>query len=136
VAASYDIVGQYPDVIVLGTGKTQDVQVIQVQTKPHGVYFETSLSRQNATTANIKNQVAGFSLIYEMLFDIAGVADVQWTQEPTAAGQLEDHVIVYVESTSGDSTAQLDFPYAQFNQDVIEPRVASLRSSLDATEAA
>lgn len=135
MAANYTIVGQYPDVNVLGSGKTQDVQVIQVVTAPNGVYFETSLTRENATTGNVRNQVNGFAIIYEMLFDIPGVGAVQWTQEPTRAGLLEDHVIVYVTSTSGNSEGQLDFPYSRFNQDIIAPAVKALRKSLDATEA-
>lgn len=135
MADNYTIVGQYPDVEVLGGAKTQDVQKIQVTTLPHNVYFETSLPRKYATTANIVNQVNGFAIIYEMLFDIPGVAAVSWTQEPNASGLLEDHVIVYVTSTSGESEAQLDFPYSRFNQDVIAPAVKKLRASLDATEA-
>jgi hypothetical protein len=132
--ADYSIVTQYPDTEVIGGNLTQDVQVVGVVTGAHGVYFETRLPRKNATTANIKNQANGFALIYELLFTIPGVAAVQWTQEPTPAGLLEDHVIVYVTSTSGASEGVLDFPYSKFNQDVIEPAVTRLRASLDATE--
>ena len=120
---------------MIGGTTTQDVQVVQVVTGGHGVYFETRLQRTLATTKNIHDQVNGFTIIYEMLFDIAGVVGVQWTQEPTPAGLLEDHVIVFVSSTSGNSQAPLDFPYSRFNQDVIAPAVAKLRASLDATEA-
>lgn len=134
--ADYTIVTQYPDVEVIGGGQTRDVQVVGVVTGGHGVYFETRLPRANATTANIKSNANGFTIVYEMLFGIPGVAAVQWTQEPTASGLLEDHVIVYVTSTSGNSTGVLDFPYSKFNQDIIEPAVAKLRASLDATEAA
>ena len=133
--ASYTIVGQRPDIEIVGGTKTRDVQVIEVVTNAHGVYFETSLPRALATTENIRNQVNGYTIIYEMLYTIPGVADVQWTQEPTAGGLLADHVIVYVTSDSGDSEGVLDFPFSQFNQDVIAPRVAKLVASLNATEA-
>lgn len=132
--ADYTIVTQYPDVEVLGGTKTQDVQRFGVVTGGHGVYFESSLPRKDATTKNIHDQANGFTIVYELLFTIPGVADVQWTQEPTAGGLLQDHVIVYVESTSGNSSAPLDFPYSQFNQDTIAPKVKALRASLDATE--
>jgi hypothetical protein len=135
VAGPYTIVGQYPDVIVLGTGKTQDVQVIQFTTIPHGTYVETSLARNIATTANIKAQVNGLATHYEQIWSIPGVAGLAWTQEPNASGFLEDHIIVYVSSTSGDSSGQLDFPYSQFSNDVIEAGVTNLRAALDATEA-
>lgn len=132
--ADYQIVTQYPDVEVIGGTQTRDVQVIGAVTNEHGVYFETRLPRKNATTTNIRDQVNGFAIIYEMLFEIPGVADVEWTQEPTAAGQLADHVRVYVESTSGESSGVLDFAYARFNQTVIAAAVKKLRASLDATE--
>lgn len=135
MANPYVIVGQYPDVEVVGPGKTSDVQVIQFTTAPHGVYVETRLPRNIATTANIKAQVNGLATHYEQIFDIPGVADMGWTQEPNPSGQLEDHVIVYVTSTSGESQGQLDFPYSQFSNDVIEAAVAKLRAGLDATEA-
>lgn len=134
--ADYTIVTQYPDVEVIGGTQTQDVQRVGAVTNEHGVYFETTLARADATTANIKAQVNGYTIVYEMLFDIPGVADVQWTQEPTPAGLLADHFIVYVESTSGNSSAPLDFPLVHLNQDYVAPRVAKLRASLDATEAA
>jgi hypothetical protein len=133
--ANYSIVTQYPDTEVIGGNLTQDVQVVGVVTSPHGVYFETRLPRKIATTANIKLQAGGLATHYEQLFGIDGVAAITWTQEPTAAGLLEDHLIVYVTSTSGDSEGQLDFPYSQFANDVIEAAVAKLRAGLDATEA-
>lgn len=135
MANPYVIVGQYPDVEVVGSGKTSDVQVIQFTTVPHNVYVETRLPRNIATTANIKAQVNGLATHYEQIFDITGVADMGWTQEPSASGQLEDHVIVYVTSTSGESQGQLDFPYSQFANDVIEAAVTKLVAGLDATEA-
>ncbi len=73
-------------------------------------------------------------IVYELLFEIPGVSDVEWTQEPTSAGQLQDHVIVYVVSTSGNSSASIDVPYSQFTQDIIAGKVEKLRGQLDAAE--
>lgn len=135
MADTYTIVGQYPDVLVLGSGKTQDVQVIQVVTSPSGIYFETSLTRQNATSANIRNQVAGFASLYEAAAAVPGVAAVQWTQEPTRGGLLEDHVIFYVVSTSGESEGVINVSYTDFTPTRYKPRIKALVAALDATEA-
>ncbi len=132
--ANYSIVTQYPDVEVIGGAQTQDVQVIGVLTAEHSVYFEIRLPRASATTAFIRQEANAFTIIYELVFTAPGVSDVQWTQEPTAGGLLEDHVIVYVTSTSGNSTGVLDFSYGHFNQDYIGPKVAALRTALDNTE--
>lgn len=132
--AAYRIVTQYPDVEVLGSGKTRDVQVIGVTTNDHGVYFEFRVPRTQATTARIRDDANGLTIIYELLFDIPGVSAVQWTQEPTPTGLLADHVLVYVTSTSGESESVIDVPYSQFNQNWIAPKVKKLRAALDATE--
>lgn len=133
--ADYAIVGQRPDTEVVGGTKTREVQVIQVVTNEHGVYFEFRVPRAQATTTFIHQQANAWTIIFELIFSAEGVSAVEWTQEPTPGGQLDDHVIVYVTSTSGESEGVLDFPYAHFNQDYIGPRVAHLRAALDATEA-
>jgi hypothetical protein len=50
-------------------------------------------------------------------------------------GQLKDHVLVYFESTSGNSSAHIDVPYDHFTQDYIAARVAFARAGMDAAEA-
>lgn len=133
--ADYSIVGQRPDTEVVGGTNTRPVQVIEVVTGEHNIYFELRIPRAEATTAHIRQTANAFTIIFELLFDIPNVAAVEWTQEPTAAGLLADHVIVYVTSDSGASEGVLDFPYGHFNQDYIAPRVAKLVAGLNATEA-
>jgi hypothetical protein len=133
--ADYTIMTQYPDVDVVGNTQTRDVQVIGVETAGHGVYFEVRIPVEQATTKFIHYEANAFTIIYEMLFDITGVSEVQWFQRANNSGQLLDTLRIWVTSTSGASTATLTFPYSQFNQDVIAPKVAALVAALDATEA-
>lgn len=135
MAESYEIVGQYPTIETLGGTKTRDVQAIQATTKPHGVYFETRLPKSLATVTNIRDQVNGYAIIYGLLFDIDGVVDVEWSQEPTAGGNLQDHVLVYFESSSGQSGDFVDVPYSKWTQDYVAGLVATRRARLDAVEA-
>jgi hypothetical protein len=134
MAASYSIQTQYETVEYLGGTQTRPVIAVGVLTVGHGVYFEFRIPKVNYNSANVRNDANGFTIIYEMLFTIPGVVDVEWTQEPTQAGQLADHVVVYFESTSGNSSASIDFPYTQFTQDYIAARVAFARAGLDAAE--
>lgn len=134
MASTYEVITQYETVEFLGGTQTRPVIAVGVRTKEHGVYFEFRLPKGDYNAANVKNDANGFTIIYELLFDIPGVADVEWTQEPTTSGQLADHVIVYVVSSSGNSSASLDVPYSQFTQEIIAGKVKTLRGQLDAGE--
>jgi hypothetical protein len=136
MADTYDVVTQYETVEFLGGTQTRPVIAVGVRTKAHGVYFEFRLPKADYNPTNVKNDANGFTIVYELLFTIDGVTDVEWTQEPTNAGQLQDHVIVYVTSTSGNSSSSIDVPYSQFTQDIISGKVEHLRGQLDAAEAA
>lgn len=132
--AVYRIVGQRPDTEVIGGANTRPVQVVEVLTVEHQIYFEARLPRKLASTANLKGLALATAVMLEGLWDIAGVSGVQWTQEPTPDGQLEDHAIVWVTSDTGESESQLDFNYDQLTTDYVFPRVAALRAALNATE--
>jgi hypothetical protein len=136
MADTYEIITQYETVEFLGGTQTRPVIAVGVRTKAHGVYFEFRLEKANYSAVNVTADANGFTIVYELLFDIPGVIDVEWTQEPTNAGQLADHVIVYVQSASGNSSSSLDVPYSQFTQDIIAGKVEALRGQLDAAEAA
>ena len=134
MADTYTVETQYETVEFLGGTQTRPVMAVGVRTNVHGVYFEFRLPKADYTTANVRNNANGFTIVYEDLFAIPGVTDVEWTQEPTQGGQLEDHVVVYFTSTSGNSSTSIDFPYSQFTQDYIATRVAFAITALDAAE--
>lgn len=136
MADNYAIVTQYETVEFLGGTRTRDVIAVGVRTAAHGVYFEFRVPKATYTAAIATQNANGFAIVYEDLFQIAGVDGVEWTQEPTPAGQLEDHVIVYVQSSSGNSSSSINVPYSQFAQELIAPKVAALVAQLDAAEAA
>lgn len=135
MAEKYTIVTQYETVEFLGGTQTRPVIAVGVRTQDHGVYFEFRLPKASYNVTNVKADAEGFSIVYELLFEIPGVTDVEWTQEPTTAGQLEDHVLVYITSTSGNSSSSIDVPYSQFTQDKIAAKVKALRAQLDNAEA-
>jgi hypothetical protein len=134
--AGYTILGTRPDLEFLGGTRTKPVMVVSVVTQEHGVYFETRIDTVDYTADVARQNANGFTIIYELLFQIPGVSDVGWAQEATPAGQLQDHVIVYVSSSSGQSSGIVDVPYSQFTQDIIAGKVKTLRAELDATEGA
>lgn len=134
MANDYDVITQYETIEFLGGTQTRSVIAVGCRTHVHDIYFEFRIVKKDYNSANVHNDANGYTIIYELLFTIPGVVDVEWTQEPTQGGQLQDHVIVYIESTSGDSTTSISFPYSQFNQDYIAARVKFARTGLDNAE--
>ena len=135
MADTYDVITQYQTVEFIGGTQTRPVIAVGVKTKAHGVYFEFRVPKAWYTAAVVKSDAHGYTIIYELLFTIPNVTDVEWTQEPTQQGQLEDHVVVYFTSTSGFSGHSVDVPYSKFNQDYIAALVGYYVAEMDAVEA-
>lgn len=134
MADAYKIGPQYETTEYLGGTQTRPVIAVGVTTTLHNVYFEFRIPKKNYNSGNVRNFAAGYTAQYNLLFTIPGVVDAEWTQEPTIAGQLEDHVIIYFRSTSGDSSASVDIPYSHWTYDYAKARVEHAREGLDAAE--
>lgn len=136
MADTYEIVVQRPDTEILGGQQTRPVMVVGTVTAAHGIYFERRYPRALFSETVAQEDAYGFTIVFEDLFQIAGVSDVAWTQEISPSNQLEDHVIVYYVSSSGNSSNFVDVPFRRFTQDYIASRVKAGRAVLDANEAA
>jgi hypothetical protein len=130
----FQIVTQYPDVETDGGNVARNVMVVGTLTNDHGVYFERRYPRAAFKQANAIADARGFTIIFELLFDIDGVDAVTWGQQLNSANQLVDYVTVYYTSTSGDSSDYVATPFSQFTQDHIAAEVAAGRAHLDANE--
>jgi hypothetical protein len=135
MANEYEIIRQYETWEHLGGTQGRAVIAVGVRTAAHGDYFEFRIPKADYKPAIVQANARGYTIVYSLLYAIPGVRDVEWAQEPTNAGDLEDHVIVYFVSTSGQSDASIDFPYSQFSQDYIAARVGHAIAGLDAAEA-
>jgi hypothetical protein len=135
VAQDFTIVGVRPDVLLVGGQQIQSVMTISVRTNAHGIYFEaqTLASLYKPATVNDIAHIGTQEL--EALFGHDGVTSVAWTQEVTDAGNLEDHILIYVQSTSGNSFGIVDVLFATVSNASTGDQIAALRASLDATEA-
>ena len=136
MAETYQIITQYPDVDTSGGVLAKDVMVVGTVTGGHGVYFERCYPRADFNEANAQADAQGFTIIFELLFNIAGVDVVTWGQQLNSANQLEDFVTVYYTSTSGESSNFVAVPFRRFTQDYIAAQVKKGRAVLDANEAA
>ena len=132
-----------PDVEFLGGNQVRDVIVLSAWTVPHEIYFEARYPAAGWKPEFAKSTAIGYSLTFESLFTLPGVEDVAWTQVETATGFLRDGALIYVSSSSGNSSDNVFVPYSKLGIDsqasgnqpgFVAAIVAALRAKLDAIE--
>jgi len=135
MAATFDVVSQYPGVQTLGGAQTQDVVFVGINTKPSGIYVEFPVLK-TAYKASVVNAAAlGWATIAETLAAEQWVSDVQWTQLVTAGSQLQPGWVITVESTSGQSAAQLTVANSDLGPKLDAAAILALHKQLDEAEA-
>jgi hypothetical protein len=136
LAAAWKIVAQYPDVETDGGQLARDVMVVGTLTQSHGVYFERRYPRATFKESIAQSDAKGFTIVFEDLFQIAGVDAVTWGQKLNAANQLQDFITVYYVSSSGESSNYVEVPFSALTQAHVAALVKSGRAVLDANEGA
>ena len=131
----FNVVTQYPTLEFIGGTKTQDVMAIGYRTKAHGIYFEARIPRAGYTQANVVSTGEGYTATIEAAFSDSHVIGAEWTQTPTAAGDLVDNIVYTVASDSGNSTAQIVVPYRQLAPGFYDPKITAHVTHLNAIEA-
>lgn len=137
MAEWFDTEGSYEDVEFLGGGKTRDVLVTGVRTKPSGIYLEVRVALESFRKqgAGLVNAVAlSWSQVFEDIARMAHVGGVQWSQE-SRNGQLQDVAIITVLSNNGGSEATLTVPVLQLGENLHAPQIAALNKQLNAVDA-
>jgi len=125
-----------PDVETLGGTATRNVVVLAFQTVPHGVRAEWRVPEVGFDPSQTDQYVEALAIGIEELFGNPGIADVAWTQVTTPSQQLKDALLIYVTSTSGESSAVLTIPYPPFDAPAMEAAAAAKQQELDQIEAA
>ncbi len=134
MAETFDVITQYPTLEFLGGTQTQDAMAVGYRSKKYGVYFEVRIPRKGYTSANVNSTGIGYTGTIDAVMDATGVIGGEWTQTPTASGELRDNIVLTVQSDSGNSTAQLVIPFAGLAPELTNPKVAALRKTLNAAE--
>lgn len=134
MAEAFEVITQYPTLEFLGGTQTQDVMAIGYRTKLHGVYFEVRIPRSTYSAEQVKDYGIGYTGTIEAVLAAPGVIGGEWTQTPTASGELRDNIVITVSSDSGNSTAQLVVPFSQLAPTLTNPKVAHLVDQLNAAE--
>lgn len=134
MADTFDVITQYPTLEFLGGTQTQDVMAIGYRTKAHGVYFEVRMPRKIYSSTQVHDYGLGYTGSVEFQFENDNVIGGEWTQTPTAAGELVDNIVYTVASDSGNSTSQIVVPFSQLTLPTVTQRIANLVDALNAAE--
>ena len=134
MADTFEVVTQYPTLEFIGGTQTQDVMAVGYRTKANQVYFEVRIPRKGYTASNVNSTGIGYTGTIEAAFANDNVIGGEWTQTPTAAGDLVDNIVYTVASDSGNSTAQLVVPFAQLAPELYDPKIAALVKTLNDAE--
>jgi hypothetical protein len=134
VAKTYKIVTQYPDVIFLGGTQTQEVQKIGLVTIPSNIYVEFSIPTNLYVASAVDAGATSWSYVYEQVAAEQWVVGVQWQEATNVAGFLNEQVVIYVSSTSGDSVASLTVLVTQLGPQAHQPQIDALHAQLDDAE--
>jgi hypothetical protein len=135
VAATFQVVAQYPTLEFLGGTRTQQVMTVGIQTKPSGIYVEFRLPKLIYDDQHVNAAAIGWATIFETVVKEDWVGGVEWAQQPTASGQLQDVAVITVVSSSGNSSDTMTVPVTQLGPKLHQPQITALHDKLDATEA-
>jgi hypothetical protein len=135
MAATYDVVAQRPGIQTLGGVQTQDVVFVGINTKPSGIYVEFPVLKSVYKPSIVAAAALGWANIAESLAAENWVTDVQWTELVTAGSQLQPGWVITVESTSGQSAAQLTVANSELGPKLDAAAITALHKQLDETEA-
>lgn len=135
MAGTFDVVTQYPGVQTLGGTQTQDVVFVGINTKPSGIYVEFPVLKSVYKPTVVNAAALGWATIAETLAAEDFVAGVQWTQLVTANNQLQAGWIITVESSSGNSSAQITVANSALGPKLDAAAIKTLHEQLNAAEA-
>jgi len=134
VANSFQVVRQYPDTEYLGGTQTRPVTAVGYRTIPYNIYFESRIpdASYNQTEVDNTGKVNSEPLI--AVRALTNVTDVEWTQVTRPSGYVEDEIIVYYRTPTGNSEGSLITPFTGISAAVVQPLVDEAVSDLTASE--
>lgn len=134
MADTFSVITQYPTLEFLGGTQTQDVMAIGYRTKAHQIYFEVRVPKKLYSTEIVHDYGIGYTGTLEQFFANPNVIGGEWTQTPTASGELQDNMTYTVQSDSGNSTGQVTFAFANLVTDKVNAAIDKLVTSLNNSE--
>lgn len=119
---------------LLGGAKTQDVYEVSTSTTPGNVYFQFRVPVYLADPGSLRATAEAMSVSIESVLSLTGVVGMEYVQDVNQANLLVDYMLIYVTSSSGESSDYLRWPLASIDLRVVATPVAALIAKLDAFE--
>lgn len=111
---AFEIIGRTQGSEVQGGNKVVTVFTFEVISYPSGTYFQFRRPKAKASPANAKNVAGQFSNRIEAVIAGANVADVQYFQDTTQGGLLQDMMRTYYSADDGTIQGSVEQKLADF----------------------
>jgi len=135
VAANYTNLATREEVEYVGGTQTRNVVAVSAISKPHGVYFEFRIPRADLATHQPATLAEAYGGVVEDIFKNPNAVGAEWAQTVNAAGLLQDEMVIYVQSDSGNSSASFTLSFYALDPARVSGLVDALAAQLNALEA-
>jgi hypothetical protein len=119
-----------------GVAPAANVVEVTVLTVPHGVAYAFRQPRAGWTPELAKAAAENGAAYIEQVFtNNPNCAGIEFIENQTPAGLLEDTWVIYVSSDSGNSSLSFQLPATTFDQADATAQINALAAQLNAAEA-
>jgi hypothetical protein len=135
VATLYSILGSVSTVELIGGSSTRPVRLITARAEPSGVVFTFRVAPADFVASHVA--LIAHDIAQRLNIDAAvpGVVDLTVYLDVNQQGQYVYKATATVESSSGDSSADVAVPYNSLWDDRFDTLIERERANLDAIEA-
>ena len=128
-------VSSAPTLIIKPGGSTTDGHIVYFTETTYGVSAAFTVDDLLFTAQGVQSLADEYAAAIQVIGEQTPVIAISYAQDLNAAGDLIDVLIVTVQSTSGNSTDNVEIPLLQSNQNSQVNKVLAAGTNLDAIEA-
>lgn len=122
-------------IMVKADGSTVDAATISATDGIYGIDFSFTIPKTDWRAGPIKVSASNYASYIQQIGGHDFVEAAWYAPDTTAAGLLQDTLVVLVQSTSGNSDTQVEIPFSQLNTPGAFGKIDAAHAKLDAIEA-
>lgn len=130
----FTILGTVPTIELVGQNSTRPVRQITARADPSGVSFSFVVVPGDYQPSHVNLIAHDIAAALNKDALVPGVVDINVYQDVNSGGQFVNKAAVTVESTSGNSTVEIQIPYGSIFGASFAKQVAAARATMDEIE--
>jgi hypothetical protein len=130
----YEILGTVPTIELIGTNQTRPVRQVTARAKESQISFSFIVVPKDFVPTHVALYASTIAKALNKDAKVPGVVDINVYQDVNTGGQFVYKASVTVESTTGDSTVEIEIPYGDIFSADFNKAVVAARATLDEIE--